>query len=104
MRLQCDTAEDAQLLRKAVIKWGDAFEGLTIHTPKHGIVIHGVPKEEVNPAERQDNLIAQIENDNPALNEKIVQIAPLRRSTQEDESKADQSLVVFVNEVDAMER
>src|SRR5271167_239277 len=46
IRFRCDTEQHAELLK--TINWETAFEGLSIHKPKYGIVIHGVPKDEFN--------------------------------------------------------
>lgn len=61
IRLQCDTIKEAQLLRNTDITWGNAFQGLKVHVPKYGIVIHGIPKDEIKPEENQDEIIARIE-------------------------------------------
>jgi hypothetical protein len=104
IRLQCDTPEDAQLLRNSNIKWGNTFEGLSVHILKYGIVIHGVPKDEIDPKENQDEIIEIIETENPTLKEKVTQISPLRWKIQEDDTKKHQSLIIFVNDMEAAER
>jgi hypothetical protein len=83
----------------------EAFEGLDIHIPRHGIVIHAVPKDEINPTlANQDGIIAQIEAENAFLEKKVIQLAPLRRKIQADPAKTHQSLIVFVNDVEVADR
>jgi len=43
IRLQCKSPDDAQIL--STLNWNGAFKRLTIHKPKYGIVVHGVPTE-----------------------------------------------------------
>ena len=41
IRVRCATEEQVDRLR--AIDWSEAFEGVKIHEPTYGIVIHGIP-------------------------------------------------------------
>jgi|SRR5579859_3281283 len=53
IRVQCKSPEDAKLLRQEV-NWNIAFEELTVHKPKYGIVVHGVPAAQITGLEDDD--------------------------------------------------
>ena len=46
IRIRCATEEQAEQLR--VIDWGEVFKGIKIHEPNYGIVINGVPIDELD--------------------------------------------------------
>jgi hypothetical protein len=74
--LQCKTPEEAKLLR--TMDWNTAFEGLAVHKPKYGIVVHGVSNKELaHTFENEDVMTATIkewEEANPDLT--IAKISP----------------------------
>ena len=46
IHIQCTTEEQAEQFR--VIDWDEAFKGIKIHEPNYGIVINGVPIDELD--------------------------------------------------------
>jgi hypothetical protein len=63
IRIQCKTIEDAKQLK--LIDWNRAYEGLSLRIEKYGVVIHGVPKTEINTeSTNQDNIISKIKEAN----------------------------------------
>jgi hypothetical protein len=75
IRVQCKTVDEVQQLKN--VNWNLAFEGVTPHKPRYGIVIHGVPTGEVN------SILADKETATKELEESnnmpIVDITLLRR-------------------------
>jgi len=100
IRFTCDSAEEANRLRK--IDWSKAFEGLEVRQPKFGIVIHGVPIEEINP--RTDNLddIADEIGDRNSL--KVVKLRTLRAPSKLDPMARNNSYVVLTHDVKAADK
>ena len=99
IRLQCKSAEEVQLLQK--VDWNKAFDGLTIYKPKYGIVIHGVPTEELDITDEEGN-IARLQSCNDKIC--IVKVTPLRRKTSQSKPAAHQSIVVFTEDPHAADQ
>ena len=100
-RLQFET-EEAIIVRKLNQTkddiWNTAFEGLKIHVPMYGIVVHGIPIANLNPT-TMDNTetIKQLEGENNMKPETIVKITPLRRRKNHDSVKLYHSIIVYMN-------
>ena len=93
IRIHCNTAEEAEKLRK--VKWAEAYAGLTLRQPKYGIVVNGVPTELVNPNRMTDpELASELESQNKGSGIQVVGMKTLRRKPRAD--MRDFSLVVFV--------
>ena len=99
IRLQCQTPEQAQSLHK--VDWNIAFEGLVPYKRKYAIVIHGVPKIDVNFDEpgKIDATIKELENANVSRGLPITRITPLKRkATTADKPSLTHSIVVFTED------
>ena len=46
IHIHCNSEEEVKQLKN--IDWNHAFEGVTVHKPKYGIVIHRVPLSDIN--------------------------------------------------------
>jgi hypothetical protein len=91
--LQCKTEEQAKLLEQ--VDWSKTFNGLTLQKPKHGVVIHGVPKAKVNLSMK--TTVPQLQEENKSI--PIISIVPLRRKLREETTH--QSIVIFTEDIDA---
>jgi len=98
IRLQCRTSEQAQPLHK--VDWNTAFDGLTPYKRKYAIVIHGVPKTDVNLDEpgKIDATIKELEKANISRGLPITRIAPLKRKATVNKSSLSHSIVVFTED------
>ena len=74
----------AKTIRDAGIDWNWAFPGLSMHKPKYGIVIHGVPNEAIDFDGEYDNMIQEWEAQSSEKGIKITRghNAPSSRETQ----------------------
>ena len=101
-RFHCESEEDPQLLSK--IDWSLIFDGVKVKKRKYGLVIHGVPKKDLDPTiiEDHDTLIEEIEEENTSRNLQAEQVIPLRR-TQKNLNKitAHHSVVIFTHSMEA---
>jgi hypothetical protein len=79
LRLECESPEEAQRLR--TINWNPAFEGMQVHKPKYGIVIHAVRKDTFDWSTENKEMIMQLEQENASRGILIAKISPLRRRT-----------------------
>ena len=73
--IHCNSEEEANQLKN--IDWNHAFEGITVHKPKYSIVIHRVPKTDIDFSTPRSEIIQQLEANNPDTN--IIDVAPLLR-------------------------
>src|SRR5947207_5252857 len=103
IRLQCRTPEQAEELQN--INWGLAFKGLCVYRPNFGIVVHHVPKAELDMTclDNEDSRNLQAVKIQRANTLPVTKIAPLRRKNSERTS-AHHSLVIFTNDPDATDR
>jgi hypothetical protein len=100
-RLHCESEKDPQLLLNKM-DWSLIFNGVSIRKRKYGIVIHGVPKKDLDPTKDENEEMRQeIEEENTSRNLHIDQINPLRR-TQKYLNKiaAHHSVVIFTNSIE----
>jgi len=94
-RLHCESKEDPQLLSK--IDWSSVFNGARTKKRKYGLVIHGVPKKDLDPTITEDEVILrdEIEEENISRN---LQVTPLRRTQKYlDKIAAHHSVVIFTH-------
>ena len=99
-RFHCESEEDPQLLSK--MDWSQLFNGVRVKKRKYGLVIHGVPKKDLDPnTENEIILKDEIEEENTSRDLQVVQVNPLRR-TQKHLNKiaAHHSVVIFTHSVE----
>ena len=101
IRIQCKSPEQAKALR--TVDWNTAFEGLKVHKPQYGIVVHGVSTADLEHMfENEDIMTATIkewESANSGLT--IAKITRLRRKprvTANGEPLKTQSVVVHTED------
>jgi len=107
IRLQCKCPEQAKALR--TMDWNTAFEGLKVHKPQYGIVVHGVSTADLaHMFENEDVMTATIkewEAANSGLT--IAKITRLRRKprvTANGEPLKTQSVVVHTEDPHAADK
>jgi hypothetical protein len=101
IRILCKTQREAQQLRK--LKWDKIYNGLKVHQPKYGIVIHGIPTTSINPNELQDpELAKQIQHQNKDDGLQIMGMKTLKRKLKDQPRHF--SLVMFVSSPDTADR
>jgi hypothetical protein len=96
-RLHCESKEDPQLLSE--MDWNPIFNGVRIKKRKYGLVIHGVPKKDLDPNTEDEVVLRdEIEEENTSRNLQVAQVIPLRR-TQKHLNKiaAHHSVVIFTH-------
>jgi hypothetical protein len=75
-RLHCESKEDPQLLSK--MDWNLVFNGVRIKKRKYGLVIHRVPKKDLDPNTEDEIILRdEIEEENVSRNLQVVQVIPL---------------------------
>jgi hypothetical protein len=100
-RLHCKSKEDPQLLSR--MDWNPTFNGVKSKKRKYGLVIHGVPKKDLDPTDTEDDLTirGEIEKENTNRDLQVVQVIPLRRTRKHlDKAKAHHSIVIFTHSVE----
>ena len=106
-RLHCESEKDPLLLNE--MDWNSVFTGVTTRRRKYGLVIHGVPKKDVEFTIPEDEAITreEIEEENSTSDKtlQIAQIIPLRR-TQKHLNKitAHHSIVCFTHNIEEADR
>jgi hypothetical protein len=94
IRVRCTTEEQAEQLR--TIDWSEAFEGIKTHEPNYGIVINGMPIDELNLDDPKTIRLLEIANDFPRGT--ISKVTSLRRKDKEPSSKTKhRSIVIYFN-------
>jgi hypothetical protein len=99
-RLHCESKEDPQLLSK--MNWSLIFSGVKIKKRKYGLVIHGIPKKDLDPTTEDEIILRdEIEEENTSRNLQVAQVTPLRR-TQKHLNKiaAHHSVVIFTHSIE----
>jgi hypothetical protein len=92
IRIRCATEEQAEQLR--VIDWDEAFKGIKIHEPKYGIVINGVPTDDLDPDDPKT--IKSLETINNLPSGTISKVTFLRRKDKEPSIKMKhRSIVIY---------
>ena len=94
IRIRCETEEQAEQLRAT--DWNEAFKGIKIHEPNYGIVINGVP---INELDLDDpKTIESLEAANNLPSGTISKITFLRRKNKDSSIKAKHcSIVIYFN-------
>jgi hypothetical protein len=100
IRIKCDTPDEVNSLKE--INWSEAFPGLYVKKPKYGIVIHGVPTNDLIASEVTDTQKEQIERQNAPKGLIIESILPLRRKRSEQgevtELPRHHSIIIFTHD------
>ena len=96
-KLHCQSDKDPQLLES--VDWDKVLPGTKVNKRKYGIVVHGVPKVDVDPTkDDQEMLTTEIKEDNESRNLSVVQVLPLRRTQKHlNRPTAHHSLVIFTH-------
>ena len=96
-KFHCESEEDPQLLEK--VDWGSIFNGVIVSKRKYGLVIHRVPKKDLDPTtEEQVILRDEIEKENTSRDLQVEQVIPLRRTQKHlHRIAAHHSVVIFTN-------
>ena len=104
IRLQFETEEEAITIRKLHQTkddiWNTAFQGLKVHVPMYGIVVHGIPMANL-PSALMDTpkIKQQLETENHMKAEAIVKITSLCRRKKNPESvQLHHSIIVYLND------
>jgi len=97
IHFECDSEEEANRLQE--IEWSTAYEGLVVRQLKFGLVIHGIPIEEINPhIDNLDDIAAEI----GALNNlKDVKLRTLRAPSKLDPIARNNSFIVLTHDMEA---
>ena len=76
-RFHCESKEDPQLLKE--MDWSSIFSGAMVYKRKYGLVIHGVPKKDLDPTTTEENDTSEheIEEENASRNLHVEKITPL---------------------------
>ena len=94
IRVRCATEEQAGQLR--VIDWGEVFKGIKIHEPNYGIVINGVPIDELDLDDSKTIKLLEAANNFPSGT--ISKVTFLRRKDKEPSTKTKhRSIVIYFN-------
>ncbi len=100
IRFTCNTEEEANRLRE--IDWSKAYEGLEVRQRKFGIVIHGIPIEEINLCTDDLNDIA--EEIGARNNLKVIQLRTLRAPSKVDTMARNNSYIILTHDMEAADR
>jgi hypothetical protein len=92
IRLQCENGEEVKTLR--LINWELAIEGMKKHKRNYGVVIHGVPKRDINFHETQETIITLLKEENDQI--PITKVGPLRR--KDNDTSPNHSIVIFIDD------
>jgi len=110
-RLQFETEEEATIVyRLNQTKddiWNAAFEGLKVHVPMYGIVVHGIPVADLDSTMMDHaKVIKQLEAENSMKTDTITKITPLRRRKKHSDSvtKLHHSIIIYMNDSHAANR
>jgi hypothetical protein len=76
------------------LNWNEAYKGLEVRKPNYGIVIHRVPKSDINFDSQQCDIIEQLEDDNPDTD--ITKVKPLLRKSRDSTTH---SIVVYTPDI-----
>jgi len=92
LKIRCSTERDAETLRN--MDWKSALDGATVIKPMYGIVVHGVPKYNVDfEKDKQEELKTQIEDSN-CRRINVEKVMPLRRRAR-NPNATTQSIVIL---------
>src|SRR5216117_1991751 len=98
IRLQCQSPEDAKLLRQEV-NWDTAFKELSVHKPKYGIVVHRVSTAHITGIEDDDIRKSTIQEWGETNHIKIKSIKQLRRKPRNNKPTSPNcSIIIFTDD------
>lgn len=103
IRFRCETEEEAERLRE--VDWSKAYPGIEVRRPKYGVVIHGIPIEEIDP--HQDNMedhARDMEIQNEKLNLKIARLRTLKPPNKLAPHARYTSFVIQTHEPEAADK
>lgn len=90
LKVLCETEKDANTVQE--LKWESILDGATTLKPAYGVVIHGVPKCEIDTTtQNQEEIKTRLENIN---NIKVTRTVPLMKKAR-NTSAPTQSIIVF---------
>jgi len=98
IKLQFDTAAEAEQIRSATIDWNVAYNGIKAHRPSYGVAVFGIPTGAINLSGDHAETVKSWENQNGTLT--IAKISTLR-SRSKHKPTAYQSYVIFTEDKDA---
>ena len=111
IRMRAAMKEGAKIIKEANIEWEQAYPGIKVYNPRYGIVIHGVPTDEINldpgytETPEYKEAIDEWQQENANRNNiTIMSIKPLRRKGMEHTRKKHQSIIVFTEDPEAADR
>jgi hypothetical protein len=94
LKLQFITTEDAEKVRTTAIDWTVIYQGVKMHKPNYGIVVHGIPTDIIDLEANYSETAKLWSEQNQEIN--ILRITPLRRKTREPRRpQKHHSIVVF---------
>ena len=92
LKIRCATEKDAEELRD--LQSEKALEGTAVVKAQYGIVVHGVPKYDIDPGiDKQDDMKSRIENNNESLMAKRV---ALLKKRARNPAATTQSIVIYM--------
>lgn len=100
-KFHCESVKDPELLH--TMDWGAIFNGVTASKRKYGLVIHGVPKNDLDPT-KEDQIILrdELEEENTSRNLQAEQVFPLRRTKKQlEKPTAHHSIVILTTRIQA---
>lgn len=98
LKLHFRSKDEATKIRSLNVDWDQAYEGIKLHNPQYGIVVHGVPMAVAEGTESKE-LIKQWEEQNDVYGHlRITRITPLRRNNNR-RAAAQKSMIVFTENV-----
>ena len=101
IRIHCNTEEEVKQLRE--LNWNEAYDGLTVHRPKYGLMIPGISIDMIDPNDvKNPELARQLENQNKGSGIQITGMKLLRRKRKNNARYY--SLVVFLTSPEAADR
>ena len=101
IRIHCNMEEEVKQLRE--LKWNEAYEGLTVHQPKYGLMIPGIPTDLIDPNDLKNPEFArQLEYQNKGSGIQIVGMKPMRRKHKNNAQYF--SLAVFLTSPEAADQ
>ena len=96
IRVRCATEEQANQLR--AIDWNEAFEGIKTHEPIYGIVINGMPIDDLDLDDPRTIKLLEAANGFPSGT--IAKVTPLRRKDKAPSSKTKhRSIVIYLKNI-----
>ena len=103
IRFRCETEAEAKQLRET--DWSKAYPGLGVRRPKYGVVIHGIPVDEIDPRQTDmEDYVKDIEIQNNKLNIKIAKLRTLKAPNKLNPHARYASFVIQTHDPEAADR